>query len=401
MSKSAAHLTLKDRPLPKKAARGGEAAASRRLSILFLTTVLPGEGRAGGEIVSAHVIEALRTLGHDVRVLGYARTGYVPGAGEMLVETRAIETRGAAFSAVRWLAQAFARRTPYSAEKYVGGSYLATLEQALSERRWDRVILDHAQMGWLLPRLDGQDLIHVSHNCEGLLYAGQARHGNVFRRAIFTREARMMEEVERRLALRARSVWTLTEAQAHVFREMGASSVTVLPVPPMPLADSFRLPEPDCDIALLGTWSWGPNRAGLDWFCQEVVPLAPSLRIRVGGTGAEDLRGRFEGIEIAGRVPDAAAFLASARVIAVPSTAGDGIQIKSLDAIAIGRPVVATPFALRGIDGLPPRVKSAETPRAFAAALREALEQSTGDAADDWQAKRRETFRGVLESALA
>jgi len=375
---------------------------SPKLSILFLTTVLPGERRVGGEIVSAHVIETMRSLGHDVRVLGYARPGYAARDGEVVVERRPIETRGASSWAARWLAQAFLGGNAYSVQKFAGGAYRAALERALSERAWDRIVIDHAQMGWLLPQLDcRQHIIHISHNCEGLLYAEQAEQGNALRRAVFSREARLMQELEIRLARTARSVWTLTQAQTKAFREMGASSVTLLPVPPMPLPKAFRLPEPDCDVAMLGTWSWGPNRAGLDWFCREVAPLVPDLRIQVGGSGAEDLRGRFANVGILGRVADAADFLAGARVIAVPSVKGDGIQIKTLDAIAIGRPVVATPFALRGIDELPARVRAAQSPRAFADALRAALAKAPDASADDWQAQRRARFSNALRDALA
>lgn len=382
---------------------GSSAAGSgtSELSLLFLTTILPGERRVGGEIVSAQIVETLRSLGHDVRVLGYGRAGYVPREGDVLVENRLVETRGAPLQAARWLAMAFLGGRAYSAEKFTGHAYSSALGRALSERVWDRILLDHAQIGWLLPQLKGQNLIHVSHNCEGLLYAGQAREGHGLRRAIFAREARLMGEMESRLARAARSVWTLTEAQARTFQDMGASSVTVLPVPPMPLPEAFSLPEPECDVALLGTWSWGPNRAGLDWFCRQVAPLAPGLSIRIGGAGADDLHGRFANVEFAGRVPDAAAFLASARVIAVPSVAGDGIQIKTLDAVAIGRPVVATPFALRGIDGLPARVKAAESPQAFTDALREAVAKPAEKAADDWRMRRRQKFRNVLKKVLA
>jgi len=381
---------------------GAVASSSSKLSVLFLTTVLPGERRVGGEIVSAQVIETMRSLGHDLRILGYARLGYTVRDGEVAVEMRPIETRDASLWAVRWFAQAILGGNAYSVQKFAGSAYRVALERALSERTWDRIVIDHAQMGWLVPQLDRHGpIIHISHNCEGLLYAEQAEEGNALRRAVFSREARLMQEMEIRLARTARSVWTLTQAQTQAFREMGASSVTLLPVPPMPLPKELRLREPDCDVALLGTWSWGPNRAGLDWFCREVAPLVPDLRIRVGGSGAEDLRGRFSNIEILGRVADAADFLAGARVIAVPSVKGDGIQIKTLDAIAIGRPVVATPFALRGIDELPARVRTAESPQAFAVALRDALAKAPDASADNWQVQRRERFRNALRDALA
>ena len=370
------------------------------LSILFLTTILPSARLTGGEIVTVHFVEALRTLGHEVRVLGYARAGYRPMEGETFVEHRPIETHDARFQAAIWIARSLARGRAYSVEKFAGTAYQSALTHAQHERRWDAVILDHAQMGWLLPQLEGQRLIHISHNSEAALYKEQASSGHIPHRLVFAREARRMWKVEKSLAHAAAFIWALTEAQCRFFEELGASSVVCLPVPPMNLPEKFYLPKPDFDIGLLGTWSWKSNRVGLVWFCDHVAPLLPDARIFIGGAGADDLRGRFANIEIIGRVPDAAAFLARARVIAVPSIAGDGIQIKTLDAIAIGRPVVTTTFSLRGIGDIPQRVCIADDPQAFAAALSRAPTQPIETKDNGWAKLREERFLSILRNEL-
>ncbi len=374
------------------------------LSILFLTTVLPGAqgSRSGGEVVTSQVIAALRDLGHSVLVLGYGRPDYQPTEGEMLTERRHIETHNAPLHAALWFARAFLRGCAYSIEKYKSRTYCEALADMLRERRWDRVILDHAQTGWLLPMLSKEFVVHLSHNSEAQLYTKQATSGNVLRRLAFKREARLIHHSERTLARTSQSLWTLTQENANYFRELGAASPTVLPIPPMPLPEGFRPGKSEYDVGLLGTWSWGPNRAGLDWFCNKILPLLPSnVKIAVAGIGAEDLNDRFSNLSIFGRVANAAEFLGKARCIAVPSVAGDGIQIKTLDAIAIGRPVVATNHALRGIDGAPSRVHIADRPEEFASALCEAVARPEGTTQDAWAAERIEYFRKVLKDALA
>jgi len=374
------------------------------LSILFLTTVLPGArgGRTGGEVVTSQVIAALRDLGHSVRVLGYGRPDYQPAEGETLTECRHIETHNAPLQAALWFARAFLRGRAYSIEKYRGRAYREAIANTLRERRWDRVILDHAQTAWLLPMLSREYVVHLSHNSEAQLYAEQAASGNVLRRLAFEREAHLIRQGEKALARTSKCLWTLTQANADYFRELGAESAIALPVPPMRLPDGFHPGRPEYDIGLLGTWSWGPNRAGLDWFCSKIAPLLPpALKIAIAGVGAEDLIGRFSNLSILGRVADAAEFLGKARCIAVPSVAGDGIQIKTLDAIAIGRPVVATHHALRGIESPPLRVRVVDAPQEFAAALREAVARPEGATQDAWAEERRECFRNVLKDALA
>jgi hypothetical protein len=49
--------------------------------------------------------------------------------------------------------------------------------------------------------------------------------------------------------------------------------------------------------------------------------------------------------------------MAQAKVVAIPTLSGGGIQIKTLDAIASGSAIVATPVALRGISDPPATVQ--------------------------------------------
>jgi hypothetical protein len=151
-------------------------------------------------------------------------------------------------------------------------------------------------------------------------------------------------------------------------------------------------------VALIGNWTWEPNAVGLRWFAAEVVPhLDPSLPIDVAGAGGEhalgDARGR---LRVHGRVPDADLFLASARVVAVPAQAGGGIQVKTLDAIAAGAWIAATPMGVRGLDGLPPSVRVEDDPAGFAAAIMELARRqesaAPSQAGIDWARRRAERF---------
>jgi glycosyltransferase involved in cell wall biosynthesis len=105
-----------------------------------------------------------------------------------------------------------------------------------------------------------------------------------------------------------------------------------------------------------------------------------------------------------GRVPEALPFLQRARVVAVPSVRGEGVQINTLDAIASGRPVVATPTAIRGIDRLPPTVAVAEDPEEFAARLAVAaaapVDGSAAQAARSWIEARRTAFERDVAHAV-
>ena len=122
--------------------------------------------------------------------------------------------------------------------------------------------------------------------------------------------------------------------------------------------------------------------------------------IAVAGAGADWLRGLHRGIEVVGLVPDAADFLAESRAVAVPAVAGRGVQVKTLDAIASGLPVVATSTAVRGLSGLPASVTVADDPDAFAENLVTAVRhRATADLRDDavrWSHERRRRFEASI-----
>jgi hypothetical protein len=278
------------------------------------------------------------------------------------------------------------------------------LGERLAASRPDLVVIDHAQMGWLLP-FDGAapPVALLAHNVEHELYGEAGTRGSGAMGWLNRREARLMKSFESRLAGGVDRVWTLTESDAATLERLGAGAVRAFPLPPTVAALELES-EPERDVGILGTWTWDANAIGLRWFLDEVHPLLPpSVSVAIAGTASE----RFAtepGIAGLGRVEDAASFLRSSRVVAVPSVAGGGLQIKTLDAIAGGSAVVATPTAMRGIDDPPPSVRVAEDPAAFAAAIEGLLRSPPrpGDRATAraWVRRRRDLFRSSLDDEL-
>jgi hypothetical protein len=210
-----------------------------------------------------------------------------------------------------------------------------------------------------------------------------------------------MRALELEIAKRATSVWALTDDDASALRALGAT-VRVFPVPgrrPGTVPDAAR-----SGIRLIGNWTWQPNAAGLHWFCENVVPLLPvDVEVEVAGGGAEWLTGDGR-VTYRGRIDDPETFLAGARVVAIPAVAGAGIQVKTLDAIAAGAWIVATPLALRGVADPPGSVTVAAEPAAFAGELRSLLEADAtlapADAGVAWAERRRGAFAAQVAHEL-
>jgi hypothetical protein len=369
------------------------------MRILFLTTVLPGRRRMGSEAASQSIIDALRESGAEVTVIGYVRSGddYRVGTSEVCAGRRPIETRAAGWRPLVWFLASVSFNIPYSVAKYRSRAFVGAVRTALREKAFELVVVDHVQMSWLLTsiRMAGP-VVAIAHNVEHQMYRDiTTGSASPLQRWLYAREGRKLHGMERALASRVDQLWVLTRADAESFGTLrGTASVREISMPANPRLSTSPAPAKEFDVGLAGSWTWKANDCGIRWFFAEVYPQLPSTcSIRVAGSGADWLRGRYRNVEVAGFVDDLDRWLRSARVIAIPTLSGGGIQIKTLDAIASGTPIVATPVALRGIDDPPSTVSVARNATEFAARLEAAIAHPVaGEVASDaldWSLQRR------------
>jgi glycosyltransferase involved in cell wall biosynthesis len=108
-------------------------------------------------------------------------------------------------------------------------------------------------------------------------------------------------------------------------------------------------------LLFVGGLRWAPNRDGVTHFVDSVLPKIrarfPDATLRLVGEGGDIVRGR-EGVDVAGFAKDLAAEYEAASVVIVPVRSGAGACVKLAEAAGFGRPIVATPFAARGYEGI-------------------------------------------------
>lgn len=140
--------------------------------------------------------------------------------------------------------------------------------------------------------------------------------------------------------------------------------------------------SPTLKLVFVGVLDYRANLEGLRWFCLDVWPrvreLIPHAELTlVGRRPGEPARKLAEtpGVALAGEVPDVRPYVRDADVVIAPLTIARGIQNKVLEALAMAKPVVATPQAIEGIEATPgEHILSAETPAEWATALSELAE---------------------------
>jgi len=121
------------------------------------------------------------------------------------------------------------------------------------------------------------------------------------------------------------------------------------------------MPE-GADLVFTGRMDYRPNVDAVQWFAREVLPVlrrhASNVRFWIVGaapTGEVRALAGLPGVHVTGRVPDTRPYLAAADVVVAPLRIARGIQNKLLEAMAMARPVVATPEAFQGVRAEPGR----------------------------------------------
>jgi Glycosyl transferases group 1 len=349
------------------------------MRLAFVTSLIPDAKPATGfEIANAAIIAALREAGHETHVFGFMREGAVAPADPHSHLIRRIIIENAAAPAAmraRWLMTALMKNLPLAAAK-LAAPCQGLPDAIMAAGPFDAIILNSVMMPAACPGLTKlAPCLLVAHNVEHLTAqenARNARHG--FTRWLYAREARLLKRIEHRLAEDCRFIWFLAEEdrQSLGVDLSGRSAVLPLIAPtslpqargPLP-ADAERW-----DVGMIGTWTWGPNQIGLEWFLKEIAPRLPAdITVAIAGRTPPAMVSPRPSVRLVGRVADQAQFLAACRCIALATRAGTGVQLKTLEAFQLGKPTLATPLALRGFAELPANLRVADDAPAFAKAL--------------------------------
>ena len=167
-----------------------------------------------------------------------------------------------------------------------------------------------------------------------------------------------LKRVERQIARAWDAVSVCSEADVRFLKSAyGAPNALTLPniVQRPPLSD---LPERECvRLLFVGNLRFSPNLHGLEQFVRgpwrRLQGQSRRLELTVVGLNPHPsilkLAGEFN-FNLAANVASVEPYYEDSDIVIAPISVGSGTRIKILEAMAYGRPVVATPVAAEGID---------------------------------------------------
>jgi len=331
--------------------------------ILFLAHRVPYPPNRGDRIRTYHLLEYLAK--RSELSLAYLTDEYPAAETTRVLESLCSRVAFARLGRSRWLRAGASLATGRTATEGLFSSPI--LRQVVvdwaREIRFDVVIAVCSSMAQYLdvPELNDVpvvvDLIDVDSQ-KWLDYAAQSRG---VRRRMFRTEGIRLRRLECALATRARAITLVSQPEVNLFREFcPADNVYAVPngvdlkyyQPTTAGSDHGQL-----TTVFIGALDYLANIDGISWFCREVWPevrrRVPEATLQVVGSNPGNTIRRLAevpGVEVVGPVPDVRPYVAAAAVSIAPLRVARGVQNKVLEAMAMGKPVVATPQALESID---------------------------------------------------
>jgi hypothetical protein len=229
----------------------------------------------------------------------------------------------------------------------------------LRDGRYDLVILNGSDLIWLLPYLPASmPRLLIAHNLEYEMYGSRIRALGRLPPplgAILQHDRRRLETCELAGLRAIRHVIFLSQQDADQVAD--GCRLNAFVVPPvfsdLPAARPVQTSGDLIRVGYLGNFDWWPNRTGLRWFVDEVLPHVTSpVQLNLFGKGSERCYPGHSRLRRHGVVEPIEEVWRDCDFLICPAFADSGVNVKLAEAVHHRMPVLTNRQGLRGL-GLP------------------------------------------------
>lgn len=213
---------------------------------------------------------------------------------------------------------------------------------------------------------------------------------------IYAREAKKLLDYEKGIARSFNASVFVSDAEALSFKSMLGSDDTKVTYSNNGVDADYFSPSLNLDnpyptgqksIVFTGAMDYWANVDAVCWFVKEVFPLlrekmANAQFYIVGSkpTSEVSVLSAVDGVTVTGRVEDVRPYIKYATVSVAPMRIARGIQNKVLEAMAMARPVVASPQGFEGICAeVDKEIRIAEKPLEYVKVIKDIIGASDND----------------------
>lgn len=221
----------------------------------------------------------------------------------------------------------------------------------INSKKPDLIFFESSLLGKLLNYVDASKTVVFFHNVEQLYAKNKVRHEGPW----YWPSYKVSKYNEALSVKKAKGIISLNRRDRNlIYKLYGRKADILLPIS---FKDCFNEREAlmmkdstDKKQLLFVGSLFPPNLDGIEWFINSVMPLIPEYTLTVVGKDFEKKREKLqrENVEIIGFVEDLSKYYYRYPVIVMPIRYGDGMKVKTAEAMMYGKTIFATDEALEG-----------------------------------------------------
>jgi polysaccharide biosynthesis protein PslH len=222
-------------------------------------------------------------------------------------------------------------------------------------------------------------VFYRAHNIEHLIWSRIAQNtSNLLKKCYLLYASYLLKRFELKSLAKGVQVICISAKDEQIIQSLGLR-ISSLTIPSSINQKYFEVPlstVKNAQVGFLGALDWMPNQEGIYWLIDKVLPLLKSkdldFQINIAGKNTPHQLFKLSSsyVNIMGEVPDIVEFYAKQQIVIIPLHSGSGMKLKLAEAMALGKPIIATNIACEGFD-IQHRVHylSANSPQEFADAI--------------------------------
>lgn len=365
-------------------------------NVLWLSHLLPYPPK-GGVLQRSYNLIKEASKKHRITLLAFNQRNLCSSQKEMedgiqhlsqfcdIAEVMPIEADSSKLSKLMLIAKGLLPGQTYTVSWLESEAYKEKLKLLLREKQFDLIHVDTISLAPYVADLSNYRKVLNHHNIESLMMLRRAENeSNLLKKLYFLQEGKKLTSYEKLVCEKFDLNITCSDLDAERLNKIvpGIKSQGIPNGVDLNYFYPLDLPIKKNSIVFAGGLSWYPNLDAMKFFLNEVWPRLtkeiPDVSMTVIGRSPPEwmmeMQKRYENLTVTGFVDDVRPYIASAYLYVCPIRDGGGTKLKVLDALAMGKLLIANPIACEGIsveDGK--NVIFAATPDEYVSAIKDAF----------------------------
>jgi len=256
------------------------------------------------------------------------------------------------------------KKSSYFVERFNSKVFTNVLIKKITSKEFDIIQLEHLYMCLYIEtirKFSKAKIVLRTQNVEHEIWEGYLRNTpNSLKKKILKIATIRLKQFEISAISKTDGIIAITPKDANLFKQYNLS----VPVISVPVSFRFEMLNGyDFDnqyetfpgIYHLGSMDWRPNEEAINWFIEDVFPMAveriPDIKIYLAGKKMPQylLEKSNENLFIEGTIEDAIKFQEDKAIMLVPLLSGSGIRAKIVEGMALGKTIISTSVGAMGI----------------------------------------------------